>query len=449
MNRRGFKMMLISIAFVIVVSAAYITFRKQAQPDRVSRPDEYRGYSEATYDGYEIRSDYLALENGTRLAYDLILPTLDGVPAEAPLPTLFAYTPYLRTMTIYDEDGNLLLDALFDLKWYERAVLRIRYWLYGEEGRLMDPVFRAPWLENMLEHGYAVIIVERTGTGASFGVIDPSFAASAAEADEILNWIAAQSWSDGNVGMFGDSWQAMIQFAAASTGNPHLKAIFPVSASIDTYDAVNYPGGIYNTAFNTLFSTTTSALEALAAPVDSDPEGEMLALALEERKSSTVGEGSAEMLAAYPFRDGTDEDGLLIWEDEFALYPFIDRINQAGVAVYMSGGWYDLFPRDAFLWYANLTTPRRLNMLPLDHSEMEEDVLGLDQGVEAHRWFDYWLKGIDNGIMDELPINYYVIGPISGRWRRSGERVSTSRLEEPALWIPSTMVSSSPSQRET
>ena len=423
MNNTVFKMMLVLIAIVAAGSTAYATLKLRGEPERVSRLGEYRGYSEEIYDGYEIRSDYLTLENGTMLAYDLILPTLDDVPADEPLPTLFTYTPYLRTMTIYDENGNLLLDALFDLKWYERVILRIRYWLYRERGHLMDPVFRTPWLENMLEHGYAVIIVERTGTGASFGVIDPSFEAAAAEVEEILDWIAAQSWSDGNVGMFGDSWQAMIQFAAASTGSPHLKAIFPSSASADPYAAVNYPGGIYNAAFNTLFSATTSALETMAAPVDSDPEGESLAMALEQR-SSTVGQGSAAMLATYPFRDGADASGRRIWEDEMALYPFIDRINQAGVAIYASAGWYDLFPRDGFLWYSNLTNPRRLIVRPLDHSEMEEDMPDLDQGVEAHRWFDYWLKGIDNGIMDEPPINYYLMGTSEENAWRSTERAT-------------------------
>jgi putative CocE/NonD family hydrolase len=403
------KLVLVSLAAAAAGSIAYGTLRRQAQPARVSRLGEYRGYSEAVYDGYQISSDYLSLENGTKLAYDLILPTLDDVPPDGPLPTLFTYTPYLRTMTLYDEESNLLLDALFDLKWYERAMLRIRYWLYREGGHLMDPVFRTPWLENMLEHGYAVIIVERTGTGASFGVIDPSFQAAAAEVDRILDWIAAQPWSDGNIGMFGDSWQAMIQFAAASTGNPHLKAIFPSSASIDAYDAVNYPGGIYNTAFNTLFSASTSALETMVTPVDTDPGGEMLASALEER-NSTVGEGSAMLLARHSFRDSADESGSRIWEDEMSLYPFVERINQANVPVYVSSGWYDLFPRDGFLWYANLTTPFKLNVRPLDHSEMEEEMPDLDQGVEAHRWFDYWLKGIDNGIMDEPPINYYVMG---------------------------------------
>ncbi|RPJ39371.1 MAG: hypothetical protein EHM27_09485, partial [Deltaproteobacteria bacterium] len=81
-------------------------------------------------------------------------------------------------------------------------------------GHLMDPVFRTKYLENMLKHGYAVIVVERPGTGASFGVMDASFELAAQNANEILDWIAGQNWCNGNIGMYGDSFQAMIQFAA-------------------------------------------------------------------------------------------------------------------------------------------------------------------------------------------------------------------------------------------
>jgi putative CocE/NonD family hydrolase len=63
-----------------------------------------------------------------------------------------------------------------------------------------------------------------------------------------------------------------------------------------------------------------------------------------------------------------------------------------------------------FLWYANLTVPKRLIVRPADHSEVEKNQFDLDYAAEAHRWFDYWLKGIDNGIMKEPPIYYYILG---------------------------------------
>jgi len=405
----GTKMIYPLIAVVLVI-ALFLFYKKQTRQAKVSEFGKYQGYSEAVYDGTKRISDYLTLSNGTRLAYDLILPTKNGVPASTPLPALFKYTPYLRTFTIFDQAGKNIIAALFNLGWKEKAYLRVRYW-FDKRGNLMDPVFRTKYLENMLKHGYAVIVVERPGTGASFGVMNASFEVGAKEVNEILDWIAAQNWCDGNIGMYGDSFQAMIQFAAAATGNPHLKAIFPTSSGLDMYSAVTYPGGVCNKTFASFFVWSTSFLEHVLTPVDSDKDGSLLAQARKERSGSTLAKQSEVWFRKFPFRDSITSDGNKIWEGPGNLYPLLDRINQSGIPVYMTTGWYDLFSGadDMFLWYANLTVPRRLLVRPADHSEVEKNQFDLDFGAEAHRWFDYWLKGIDNGMMNEPPIHYYLL----------------------------------------
>jgi putative CocE/NonD family hydrolase len=415
------KVAVVSLVVAAVAVALFFLYNRRSGPKKVSRFGQYRGYSEAIYDGYVRRSDYLTLADGTKLAYDVLLPTKNGVPADEPLPVLFKFTPYLRTMTMVDDDGNILIAELFELKWYEKAFLRLWAKL-NKDGHLRDPVGSTPWIKDMIKHGYVVVVVERPGTGASFGVNPPSFKIAARQASEVLDWIAAQPWSDGNIGMYGDSWQAIIQYAAASTGNPHLKAIFPSSSSFDVYDAVNYPGGIYNQAFNNLFIWSNTALEILVTPVDSDEDGTLLAQALEERRSQAVGEQAEEALKKFRFRDSTLAGGLKFWEEGMGLYTLLDQINHSGVPVYNSNGWYDLFTRDMFLWHANLTVPRRLHVRPLDHNAMDDTQFDLDYGAEAHRWFDYWLKGINNEIMDEPPIYYYVMGaPKKDAWQTSDQ----------------------------
>jgi predicted acyl esterase len=168
------KVVASSLIIVIVITALFFLCKRQAGREKISCFGKYRGYSEAVYDGYQRRSDYLTLSNGTRLAYDLILPTKKGVPAKGPLPTLFKYTPYNRTFTIFDKEGNNIIAGLFNLSWKEKAYLRVRYW-FDKQGHLMDPIFRTQYLKNMIMHGYAVIVVERPGTGASFGVMNASF----------------------------------------------------------------------------------------------------------------------------------------------------------------------------------------------------------------------------------------------------------------------------------
>jgi putative CocE/NonD family hydrolase len=436
------KIVAVTLVLVVVAVVLFFLCHRQTAREKLSRFGEYQGYSKPFYDGNERRSDYLKLSNGTRLAYDLILPTKKGVPANKPFPVLFKYTPYLRTFTIFDPAGNNLIADLFHLGWIERAYLRLRYW-FGRRGSLMDPVFRNKYLEKMLTHGYAIIVVERPGTGASFGIMNASFEEGAKEVNEILNWIVAQNWCDGNIGMYGDSFQAMIQFAAASTGNPHLKTIFPTSSGFDTYNSVSYPGGIFNKTFASFFSWSTTFLESVPTPVDSDKGGFLLAQARKERSGFTLGKQSEVWFKKFPFRDSMTSDGKRIWEGPGNLYPLLDQINQSGIPVYMTTGWFDLFSgaKDMFLWFANLTVPKRLLVRPADHSEVEKNQFDLNFGAELHRWFDYWLKGIDNGIMNEPSIYYYVMGaPKKEAWQTSIP-ASTSMKEEPAASLPSTMVS--------
>jgi putative CocE/NonD family hydrolase len=159
-------------------------------------------------------------------------------------------------------------------------------------------------------------------------------------------------------------------------------------------------------------------------PVDSDKDGSLLAQARKERGSSTLGKQSEVWFRKFPFRDSITPGGMKLWEGAVNLYPLLDRINQSGIPIYMTNGWYDLFSgaKDMFLWYANLTVPKRLLVRPADHSEVEKNQFDLDYGAEAHRWFDYWLKGIDNGIMNEPPIYYYVVGASKkDAWRTSAQ----------------------------
>ena len=401
-----------------LITSLLLPHKIQAGQTKVSGFGKYRGYSDATYDGARRTSDYLTLSSGTRLAYDLILPTREGIPAGEPLPVLFKYTPYLRTFTIFDKNGKNIIADLVGLGWMERAMLRLRYWL-SKEGRYMDPLFRTEWLKDMVKHGYAVIVVERPGTGASFGTWDASHEPGGREASEILDWIASRSWCNGKIGMYGDSFQAMIQMAAAATGNPHLKAIFPVSAPVEMYNAISYPGGVYNKAFDAFFKWSTSFLQSdTVTPVDSDSNGALLAQALKERSRSLP--ETVNFTRNAPFRDSVGPLGINIWQDRSALYPFIDRINRSGIPVYVMNGWYDIFTADMFVWYDNLTVPRRLTIRPHDHSGIEKNQSDLDFGAEAHRWFDYWLKGIDNGIMAEPSLHYYLIGaPEKEAWQTS------------------------------
>jgi putative CocE/NonD family hydrolase len=85
---------------------------------------------------------------------------------------------------------------------------------------------------------------------------------------------------------------------------------------------------------------------------------------------------------------------------------YLSAIRSSAIPVYHWGGWYDMFPKDALLWYSNLTNPQKIVIGPWSHPQLGS----LDLAIEEVRWYDYWLKGIDNGLMSEAPIYYYTMG---------------------------------------
>ena len=404
----------IPLAVLALLIGLYLVYPRPTQTGKVSEFGKYQGYSEAVYDGWIRTSDFLPLSDGSRLAYDLFLPTKKGVPASERLPVLFKYTPYDRAWTLFGPDGH---DYFCDIAqvWYCDASMRLRAFIVpllspGTNSAMKDALNRTEWLVPMVHSGYAVIVVDRPGTGASFGTYRPEPEANAAEANDILNWIAAQPWSDGNIGMFGDSIQAQIQFRAASAGNPHLKAIFPATTWMDNYSSVAFPGGIENLAFANFYIKVNTAFEGMATPVDQDKDGSLLAQARAARNNTNLLAASVASFKDIAYRDSAGADGKAAWADYQTLYPLLDKINNSGTAVYLIDGWYDIYARDDFLIYNNLTVPKHLLVRPTDHAGIEAPGSDVDIAAEAHRWFDYWLKGIDNGIMDEPPIHYYLQG---------------------------------------
>lgn len=155
------------------------------------------------------RQGYIELRDGVKLHYNLALPAEQGR-----YPTVFVYDPY--------EAGA------------------------ASNGPITRPYITSFWAER----GYAAIGVNIRGTGCSGG----TFAAEDApqwgeDGAEVVDWIAAQPWSNGSVGMFGISFTGTSQFAVAAMASPALKAIAPWQVFPDFYRDMAYPGGIYNSVF--------------------------------------------------------------------------------------------------------------------------------------------------------------------------------------------------------
>ncbi|HET9910775.1 MAG TPA: CocE/NonD family hydrolase [Anaerolineales bacterium] len=330
--------------------------------ERLSQPGNYAGYSQPLYEGRISSSQYIPMRDGTKLAALILRPAQDGKLVTTPLPVIWTHHRYHR-------------EGIFN--WHH--------------------------LQTVLKYGYVIVSVDVRGSGASFGTYRDLFSPEETrDAYDITEWLAVQPWSDGNIGMFGRSYMGITQFMAASTAPPHLKAIFPEMSEFDRY-SFNYPGGVFHDDFFREWGNMIARLDSDGSPVNEDPDKLMLQEALKEHA------GNLDVLNAYlhlPYRDSAfAPTGTQTYITNNPAN-YLNEIRSSGIPVYHWGGWYDMFPKHAFLWYSNLTNPQKIVIGPWAHPQLGH----LDLAIEEVRWYDYWLKGIDNGVMSEAPIYYYTMG---------------------------------------
>jgi len=349
---------------------------------KVSRPGEYSGYSEPVFTEWVRTSQYVTVRDGTKLAVDIYRPSVDGVPVSEPMPVVWTADRYHRA----------------DL----------------QDGEVITKLDTMHYLETLIEYGYVVAAMDVRGAGASYGTREGAFTDSEKnDLYDMTEWCAAQPWCDGNVGMYGGSYMGIGQYWAATMAPPHLKAIFPAIAGFDGY-AQTYPGGVLNDKFMSFWQIGNVYLDVLspAPPVDEDTDGSMLAEAIEQHKGNL---NVYELVKNTPYRDDGDQQGGNIAYN-------VGKVKDSGIPIYSWAGWYDLFTLDQTLWYHNLDNhPQKILFGPWFHTlDFGQDEYLI--ATEHLRWYDYWLKGIENGIMDEPPFYYYTIGAPEGeQWRSTLE----------------------------
>jgi putative CocE/NonD family hydrolase len=381
-------------AVAVLLVAAWCAAAAQAQTakaeEKVSRFGEYRGYSAPIYDSWVRTSRYLTMRDGVRLAADIIRPAVKGKVADKPLPAIFTHTRYHRASP--DKDGKVESEA------------------------------DSPVSQVLLRHGYVLVVVDVRGSGASFGTWQGLFnPAETADGREIIEWTAAQPWCDGMIGMSGGSYLGATQLMAASTKPPHLKAIFPIVPPFDIYDIAFHNGVYFNDILKT-WSDMTVLLDTKypVAPVDEDRDGSLLKAAVSEHAGNRL---TLDLYSPPRYRDSLDAtSGAYVMRD-WQPSGHVAEITASAVPTYLWAGWFDSFTRDVLLMYRNFRVPGRLVVGSWPHSPRDPELLKEEirlGGVEQLRWFDRWLKGIDNGITAEPAVRYQVMkSPKAGEWKTS------------------------------
>jgi len=369
-------------------------------PNKISEFGRYEGYSEPRFNEWVTFSQYVEMRDGVKLAVDVTRPAVDGVPVDEPLPVVWTHSRYHRN---------------------PRELVRI--FSGGEEAPEINSMVDAQGdLQLLVRHGYVVASVGVRGSGASYGTYEGLFSeAETQDAAEMIQWFASQPWSSGAVGMHGGSYLGITQYMAASLSPPALKAIFPRVAAFDMYDLV-YPGGVFRENMLRHWGDLTRNLdlEWPAPPVEADSQRVMLAEAMEQH------ENNWDVMHEYTAARFRDHDVPTLAWMRHGPSVRLDAINEARVPAYHFNGWFDVFVADATLWFANYEGSQKLTVGAWSHSSMPDSALMAERGrlvaIEQLRWFDHWLKGIDNGVVDEPPIHYALMeDPGVWSWRSADD----------------------------
>ncbi|OKI01121.1 peptidase S15 [Streptomyces sp. CB02923] len=263
-------------------------------------------------------------------------------------------------------------------------------------------------------HGYACVRVDLRGTGESEGVLkDEYLEQEQADAEDILAWLAAQPWCDGTTGMMGISWGAFAALQVAARQPASLRAIVIASFTDDRYaDDMHYMGG--QLLSDNLAEAGTMFAYATCPPDPAVVGGRWRGM-WRERLENT--EPWALQWIRHQRRD-----------DYWRHASVCEDYSSVRCPVLASSGWADGYSNAVTRLLGNLGVPRKGLIGPWSHKFPHLGVPGPAIGYlqEVVRWWDHWLKGADNGVMD---------GPMLSAWMQDSVPPSTSYATRPGRWV--------------
>ena len=338
----------------------------------------------------QVRTDVLVpMRDGVQLAADIYLP--DGA---GPFPVLLSRTPYNK------------------IRGASRAA-------------------------KFNQYGYAVVLVDSRGIHASQGNWQP-YVTEAIDGYDTQEWIAKQPWCDGNIGMFGTSYPGFTQLLPAPYRSNSVKAIVPVAAQSDNYGSIWYTDGLYHLALALRWGANQASLASGGNPPSINWMQVMRYLPV---KSALGAFGLESPFVSQTIKHSTYDD---FWKSMSVR----DVYSEMDVPAFHVTGWYDDLVHETIVNFLSMQSHSRskharrwqkLLIGPWGHGLPREAVYGdvnfgpnmlIDSDKLHLNWYDYHLKGIDNGLNEEAPIRIFVMG--ANVWRDEYEwpleRVERSRF---------------------
>jgi putative CocE/NonD family hydrolase len=366
--------------------------------------------SPATYEVIVAEKVMMPMRDGVRLAADLYLPARNGVGAEGRFPAV------------------------------------LRKWVYGRGGEQEGQYFAS--------RGYVFVAAQCRGASDSEGILYP-YRMDHVDGYDVVEWIAAQPWSNGKVGTYGVSHAGRTQVATAIERPPHLTAQFIAETTETYYEGNAYGGGAWMADHN-----LEHALGRLRVVKDSKrPEV--------VKRAEDATKNYAQWIAV-PASRQLD----LLFGDVPEVYEFFrDWVNHPeydeywktrghnvkeryseykDVPIYFLGGWYDHLQKGFLKMYAGISavtrSPKKLIIGPWIHglgrrteaTSNGEVSFGPEAAVAnlaiAERFFAQTLKGIDTGILNEPPVRIFVMGTGNGKRTPDGKLLHGGRWRDEPEW---------------
>ncbi len=343
--------------------------------------------------------------DGTKLHTRLFLPELATDPAWR-APTILVMSPYFG----YDAREDQL-----------DASSRPTY-------------FRYTWLiDHFVPRGYVVAFSDVRGTGDSGGCLEQTAELQRQDGHDIVEWLAAEPWSNQRVGMFGKSYDAETQQGAAITTPPHLTTIIPVASVSGQYEW-NFYDGVPLTLHTLMGNAFYMEGDGLQAPTT--PEGLT-------QYPTRVG-CHPGMLAQAAKRDGD-------WDAYWASREFRPHVGNIEASVLYVHGFQDWNVRQVAIrdWFDQIPSEKRAIFGQWAHDYPEANSWNdewnrVDWRDTVEKWYDYWLLDIQNGILDALPA--VQIQDSNGVWRAEPTYPPTDATNFTLHLVPGALAADAPGE---
>ena len=321
--------------------------------------DELKIVTDVPRKVHEIEHLWVPMPDGTRLSARIWMPE-DA--EDDPVPVILEYIPYRK------RDGT----------------------------RMRDDSMHGWWAG----HGYACIRLDIRGTGESEGQITDEYTRQELQDGfDAIAWFAEQSWCSGTVGMTGISWGGFNGLQVGALRPPALKAIITHCSTDDRYaDDVHFMGGCL---LLDNFFWGSGFFMFMSRPGDPEIQGEHWRDQWMERLLNW------EPVAATIWQQHQRRDAY--WKGGSVC----ENYDDIECAVFAVGGWNDGYSNAVPRMLENLNCPKKGLVGPWGHKYPQDAIPGPSIGFLQHslRWWDHWLKGDDNGIMEEPPYKAWLDEP--------------------------------------